>query len=145
MRPLVPPATVPIPDPAPLQPRAPLQTLVGTPLRFPITARLRPGCAFGLAGTGAGPGHSPECWEPPRAPSNPPSCGEGPALGRLKNQSWRSGRSRFEQDPTSLRLPLTTRRTPAAMASKGLQDLKKQVEGAAQEAGENRARRGHTR
>ncbi|OWK07497.1 ADIRF [Cervus elaphus hippelaphus] len=40
----------------------------------------------------------------------------------------------FEQDPTSLRLPLTTRRPPAAMASKGLQDLKKQVEGAAQEA-----------
>lgn len=31
------------------------------------------------------------------------------------------------------------------MASKGLQDLKQQVEGAAQEAGENRARRGPAR
>ncbi|TKC36805.1 hypothetical protein EI555_019364, partial [Monodon monoceros] len=55
----------------------------------------------------------------------------GPALGRLKNRSWRSGRRRFEQDPTSLR----TSQTPAAMASKGLQDLTQQVEGAAQEAG----------
>ncbi|XP_047618087.1 adipogenesis regulatory factor isoform X1 [Phacochoerus africanus] len=56
----------------------------------------------------------------PCPPLPPSPCGAGQPPGRLKNQSWCSGRCRFEQDPASLRLTLTSLETPRSHGQQGL-------------------------
>ncbi|KAK2508005.1 hypothetical protein MC885_009940 [Smutsia gigantea] len=78
---------------------------------------------------------SPSAETRPAPPLPRPPRG-GPALGRLKNQNCRSGGYAVNGIERLCGYPWRPRRPhpPAAMASKGLQDLKQQVEGAAQEA-----------
>ena len=138
------PALSPSLDPRPSPSAVPsLSPHPGGGRRLPTKASLRPECA-------PGPAHStarswsrarslpqPVYWDPPRAPPQHPAGLDWPGTP-FKNHS----RSCCEQDTKYLRLPLTTSQIPAGMASKGLQDLKQQAEGAAQDAGEESARLG---